>query len=125
MLNHKHIIGDFYFHPNTFIPMQLDNNKGYRIFMEDIVKAVEMNTLSDYKIYDCFDEGNEGQTGCVILVTSHFAWHSWPAQGRLSFDLYSCKDFDENKVIDTIEKHFGKYKQHFVTVLDRNHDDLL
>lgn len=124
MLNHKHIIGDFFFHPNTFIPMQMNNNAGYLKFMQDIVKAVNMNTLSDYKIYNCFDKGNEGQTGCVILVTSHFAWHSWPAEGRLSFDLYSCKDFDEGLVVDTIEKHFGKAKEQNLTVLDRNYKNV-
>ena len=40
-----------------------------------------------------FDKG--GLTGFVILVESHIAIHTFPADGFASFDIFSCKYFSE------------------------------
>jgi spermidine synthase len=41
-----------------------------------------------------------GVTGTVILTTSHGSIHTWPLRGQVSFDLFSCKDFDSKAVFD-------------------------
>lgn len=47
-----------------------------------------------------------GVTGVVILTTSHGSIHTWPLQGEVSFDLFSCKDFDADKVLDFLAERF-------------------
>jgi S-adenosylmethionine/arginine decarboxylase-like enzyme len=51
------------------------------------------------------DDG--GVTGTVLLTTSHASIHTWPLRGQVSFDLYSCKDFNVKQVIDFLWKKFG------------------
>jgi S-adenosylmethionine decarboxylase len=49
-----------------------------------------------------FDKG--GMTGFVILVESHIAIHTFPKDGFVSFDIFSCKLFDEGKVISYLKE---------------------
>ena len=51
------------------------------------------------------DDG--GVTGTVLLTTSHASIHTWPLRGHVSFDLFSCKDFNVKQVIDFLWKKFG------------------
>ena len=55
--------------------------------------------------YYCDIDGNEGVTGVGILETSHTALHVWDSQfpAKFQFDLYSCKDFEVQRVVDMIE----------------------
>ena len=43
-----------------------------------------------------------GVTGMAILSTSHVSIHTWPFHRRVSYDLYSCHDFDIMKVLDLL-----------------------
>lgn len=72
-----------------------------------LVKAPE-NTNSNGK-----DMG--GYSGFVIIAESHISIHTFRGTRFISMDVYSCKEFDVQKVIDfvnnyfrpeTIEKHF-------------------
>lgn len=42
------------------------------------------------------DEG--GASVVVILSTSHIALHSWPECGAFTLDVYSCRDFQPERV---------------------------
>jgi S-adenosylmethionine decarboxylase len=50
------------------------------------------------------DEG--GVTGIVVLTTSHIAAHTWPLQGRMVLDVYSCRDFDALLVLKLAQQRF-------------------
>lgn len=52
-------------------------------------------------------EDDGGVTGTVILTTSHASIHTWPLRGHVSFDLFSCKDFNVMKVIDFLTEKLG------------------
>jgi S-adenosylmethionine decarboxylase len=32
----------------------------------------------------------QGCSGVVLIAESHFAWHTWPEHGVMSFDFYTC-----------------------------------
>ena len=54
-----------------------------------------------------FDKG--GLTGFVILVESHIAIHTFPADAFASFDIFSCKYFsEENATRYLMEKREAK-----------------
>lgn len=52
--------------------------------------------------YYCEISGNEGTTGVGILETSHTAVHCWDSEfpAKFQFDLYSCKEFDIERVLN-------------------------
>lgn len=78
-------------------------------FLRDIVETVGMEILLDAQVIYCEDLGNEGVTGIVGLTTSHASFHSWHLAARpfVSFDLYSCRSFNPNRVLEVLDQHFG------------------
>jgi S-adenosylmethionine decarboxylase len=50
---------------------------------------------------------DEGLSGVVVIHESHIAVHTWPRRGELQADVYSCKRFDAEKVLDHFVHDFG------------------
>ena len=61
-----------------------------------------------------FDKG--GLTGFVILVESHIAIHTFPNDGFVSFDIFSCKYFNPNDAAEFAKEFFGAqdYKLNYI-----------
>ena len=55
-----------------------------------------------------FDKG--GLTGFVILVESHLSIHTFPSERFASFDIFSCKKFDEGKATSYLVTKFDAGK---------------
>jgi S-adenosylmethionine decarboxylase len=51
------------------------------------------------------DEGGISVLGC--LSTSHVAIHTWPARGEFHMDLYSCREFDAQAIIQLVRGTLG------------------
>ena len=51
-----------------------------------------------------------GLSGIVIIAESHIACHSFPSKGLLTFDIFSCKEFDVDLTIGIVEKYFKPTK---------------
>ena len=49
---------------------------------------------------------DKGITGVVILEESHVSFHSFMTD-YVAIDVYSCKDYDENTVINFVKELFG------------------
>jgi len=47
-----------------------------------------------------------GISGIVVWLESHAAIHTWPEEYFFSFDAFSCKDFNTNKLIEYIVPFF-------------------
>jgi S-adenosylmethionine decarboxylase len=52
-------------------------------------------------------EDDGGVTGTVILTTSHGSIHTWPLRGHVSFDLFSCKEFNVKQVVDFLTERLS------------------
>lgn len=91
-----------------------------------LVNLIDMYVLIPAHSVYCHDVGNRGVTGSVIITTSHASIHIWdetdPALFR--FDLYSCKAFDENTVINYIDETMNIISYDYITI-DRNGDPCL
>ena len=48
-----------------------------------------------------------GYSTFVMIAESHLSIHTFPELNYVSFDCYSCKDFDHEKVEEIIRKHFS------------------
>lgn len=78
-------------------------------WLEILVKSIHMKQLlPPFAVY-CDKKGNRGMTAGVIIETSHIILHSWDEEEPylLQLDVYSCKEFDVNIIIDMIRKQFG------------------
>ncbi len=50
----------------------------------------------------------EGYSIIQVIQESHIAIHTWPEYNYLAIDIFSCKKFNENKIIFLLKKIFGK-----------------
>ena len=87
-----------------------------------LVKKVGMNVVAGPTSVYVNEPGNEGITGTVTLSTSHSSIHVWDAEvpSLIQFDIYSCKEYDINTVIDHLnEFYLTSYEW---ILIDRNND---
>ena len=85
--------------------------------LDELVSVVNMKIFMPAKAEYCYDAGNEGVTGIVVITTSHASIHIWET-GEFHFDLYSCKDFQVSDVLTFLEKYF-EFKNYEYMVIDR------
>lgn len=88
----------------------LDDPERLAALLTDVVSVAKMNVLDPPRMVRVPLDPNKadgqedcgGVTGTVILSTSHASIHTWPLHQRVSFDLYSCHDFDAAGVVDLL-----------------------
>lgn len=51
-----------------------------------------------------------GYSSFVMIAESHLSIHTFPELGYISFDCYSCKFFDSEKVVNIFQEHFQACK---------------
>ena len=69
------------------------------------------------------DTDDGGITGVGVLSTSHISIHTWPLTKRFSFDLYSCRTFDSERVFKYLDGILGILDAK-VTVVERQTPEL-
>lgn len=83
-----------------------------KVWLQDLVKAIDMKIAAGpiSKYVDM--PGNEGITAAVSVETSHIAMHIWEKLDPkvLQFDLYTCGELDHLKVLDILNTTFGVVK---------------
>ena len=64
------------------------------------------------------DEDQGGVSAITVWLESHASLHSWPLDKYISIDLFSCKMFEYQKILD-FTKEFMKLQELNVLVVDR------
>tara|TARA_Y100000591_G_scaffold14284_1_gene10828 strand:- start:77 stop:460 length:384 start_codon:yes stop_codon:yes gene_type:complete len=92
------------------------------IWMKKLIKSIDMNLLQGPNIAYIDQLGNRGITCMALIETSHIVLHIWDEQdpGIFQLDVYSCKSFDVNIVVDCLKNDFDVAKIEY-KYLDRNH----
>lgn len=98
--NHKHLI------LNAVVNFPINDEKSCEKFLSDLVDIVDMEVLVPASARYCDIPGNEGVTGTIVITTSHMSIHIWPQKPNphIRMDVYSCKDFNPQDVIDFVDK---------------------
>ncbi|MEW6058046.1 MAG: S-adenosylmethionine decarboxylase [Bdellovibrionota bacterium] len=68
------------------------------------------------------EEGPVEKAGCssvIILYESHAAIHTYPCLGEAFIDVFSCRTFDINLVIETLSDFFGSHRVSEQMLFDR------
>lgn len=90
-------------------------------WMLELIESIDMKILIYPIAKYCDKQYNKGVTAIAAIETSHMAIHIWDEvdPAILQFDLYSCKSFDEQIVLNMIDETFG-LKNYKSVSLDRD-----
>ena len=106
LLVHKHLI----------IRAEADNppvDENYlKSWLNNFIMDINMKVFMGPYVKYCTMPGNRGITAVAIIETSHIAMHVWdePSPALMQFDVYSCANFDVEKICEKIKKDFNIQK---------------
>jgi S-adenosylmethionine/arginine decarboxylase-like enzyme len=76
-------------------------------FLASIPHLVGLQPLGFPIVVQATDKSADGVTGVQLLTTSHASIHTWSngkRAGQMHIDVFSCDDFDERELLETIQK---------------------
>ena len=81
-------------------------------WMKEFVESINMKIFMGPYVKYCSMPGNRGITAVAIIETSHIAMHIWDEvnPALMQFDVYSCGEFDVEKICNKIKKDFATTK---------------
>jgi S-adenosylmethionine/arginine decarboxylase-like enzyme len=114
---HKHII------VRAYVNNPPQNADRLSDWCKEVVADVGMKVIAGPLVVYGDMPGNAGYTAVTVLDFSHLAIHSWDevSPGLIEFDLFSCKDFDVNIVLDKLEEF--DIVSHSIMMVDRDDFD--
>lgn len=89
-------------------------------FLVSLVGRLKMRILAGPLVE--IEEGSPEKSGCsgvVILYESHAAIHTYPFLKEAFIDIFSCKVFEDDIVLNIIRDYFGPYQVAERTLLQR------
>lgn len=63
--------------------------------LNELPEILGMHKLSQPVVYEAFDNGKKdpgGWSGFVVIMESHISIHTFPANGFVTIDVYTCKN---------------------------------
>jgi len=82
------------------------DKKIIRKFVEEAVEAVDMSILEGPIIAEGI-ESNPGLSIIAIIDFSHISMHTFANNKKALIDIFSCKEYDKEKVLQVCEKYFA------------------
>ena len=81
-------------------------------WLKDFIESIKMKVFMGPYVKYCSMPGNRGITAVAIIETSHIAMHVWDevSPALMQFDIYSCSEFDPEKICKKIKKDFDIVK---------------
>ena len=94
----------------NFIMIAIEN-LGMRPLGEATIHDVELD-IKKLNQEPFEDEGGASiqLVGYNTLSTSHLAIHCWPFRDEFHLDIYSCRDFNKEYIINFIKEYFRCFK---------------
>jgi S-adenosylmethionine/arginine decarboxylase-like enzyme len=77
-----------------------------RAFFRDLIERLEMMPLTELVIARMDEEGNRGISAVQMITTSSITFHGDDETMSVYLDVFSCKRYDEDDVLHTIETYF-------------------
>lgn len=84
------------------------NEELIELFLNQLPLKIGMTVIREAETidYKAEDPRDSGITGFVILAESHCSIHAFPARNFAYIDVFSCKSFDVQPVLDYIKEIF-------------------
>lgn len=87
----------------------MKNPESVSRFLDLIATEACMTKIGEPVVHK-FPGDDSGVTGFQMLGESHASAHTYPESKCLYFDLFSCKEFDEYKILHKCIKYWGSRK---------------
>ncbi len=112
----KHLIVDAY----GIDYKKLKDQRSIKKLLKDLPKIFKMRPLGKAALEKVKSDQypDWGVSGFQMLYESHISLHTWPEEGYVAMDLYSCKDFDDKAIAQYLKEFWG-YKKAKVKVVER------
>ncbi len=96
-----------------------------RGFLEEYPSTLGMNRISEAQAftYNGPKDEDSGVSGFVVIAESHISIHTFPHRDYLNVDVFSCKNFDNQRALEDVKKLFS-LKEVRIWLLDRGLDHL-
>ena len=78
-------------------------------WMKSLIKKIDMKLMQGPSVSYVDQPGNRGTTCIDFIETSHIVIHIWdePNPGLIQLDIYSCKEFKLDIVMNHIKQYFS------------------
>ncbi|MBI5225591.1 adenosylmethionine decarboxylase [Candidatus Micrarchaeota archaeon] len=89
-----------------------DMNSVFKL-LDELPEKIKMTKMTlPYCVYWKGGTPNDGGgiSGFVMIAESHISIHTFADLGYLTFDIYSCKEFDKKKVMNFLTELFHPQK---------------
>ena len=110
----KHIILDF-----ACSDKNMNNTKYIYKLLNGLVNIIHMKKLTE-PIVKNGKPYLQGVSGIIMIETSHCSIHTFIKEKRINMDVYSCKDFNENSILDYLNRQFNSLKLLSKNILRRD-----
>jgi len=94
LVNAKHVIGN------------VDNMSRWKNVFDNTVSATKTTKMREL---DFVRFPEKGLTAFVVLSESHISVHTYPENEAYYFDVFSCKKFNVDDVLNILRKEFGPH----------------
>ncbi|HVP05366.1 MAG TPA: S-adenosylmethionine decarboxylase [Dehalococcoidia bacterium] len=90
-------------------PDQLADENVVRVILDQVPEMMGMTKITQPYVlrYTGSKPEDWGVSGFVMIAESHISMHTFPERKLVWADVFSCKDFDAQPVIDEIKKRFS------------------
>jgi S-adenosylmethionine decarboxylase len=87
---------------------RITSEENIREFIKDIVSAIDMKSYGEPMIahFATHDADAAGYSFCQMIETSNITGHFSDKTGDCYIDIFSCKEYDTDVAIGTIENFF-------------------
>jgi S-adenosylmethionine decarboxylase len=107
-----HLMGDF---TACDIPSIMDYDTVVG-FAKELVQVIEMVPYGEPQVVN-FGTGNKaGFTLVQLIETSNICAHFCNEDGNVYLDIFSCKEFDSSKAVETFKKYFSPKNENIQVV---------
>lgn len=88
----------------------INSDENIKIFLTDLTHHIGMSVLVPAITgYEDGEPQNRGFSGVIILVESHIAIHVYSELRQAFLDVFSCKDYAEEDVLDFLHGTIGNF----------------
>jgi S-adenosylmethionine decarboxylase len=96
----RHLLVDFF----GVAPGRLRDRRGLMATLGAALKKSGFTIVRRRSGFHKFPSGGKGVTGFFLLAQSHAAFHSYPENGYLALDVYTCGEADPRRIADALKR---------------------
>ena len=85
---------------------KLDDLKLIKNILDFLPGELGLNKISEPLVVRCNAGDESGISGVILMAESHISIHTYSKKNFAVMDLFSCKEFDVDKVIKILKNKF-------------------